>query len=61
MAGAGLEVFAAAGGGAIGGRAVSGFGLLRLEVVEVGLAETAADGVEMELDVGRFFVGQGAK
>ena len=36
---------------------MGGFGLLGLEVVEVGLAEAAADGVEMELDVGGFFVG----
>lgn len=61
MAGAGMEVFAAAGGGAFGGSTVGRFGLLRLEVVEVGLAEAAADDVEMELDVGGFFVGQGTE
>ena len=56
-----MEVFAAAGGGAFGGSTVGRFGLLRLEVVEVGLAEAAADDVEMELDVGGFFVGQGTE
>jgi len=54
MAGAALKVFAAAGsiGRASGTR---GFGLLSFQVGEIGLAVTAADRVQVKVNVGRFF------
>src|SRR5262245_19522816 len=60
MAGAGVKVLAAAGGrGRAGGAGgLSGFGVLGFQVGEIRLAAAAADGVDVELDVSRFFVSE---